>query len=476
MIASAALSDTMRSEMKRIISNIELAKSDTNAKNRAASLPNLYNITLVFTSKINPMVNVKLSREVKTVTIEQDYVNNITDKITAELEISVNTFEILQQFRSELFCELSFTPSDFTHGPIKQFTPVFCRQFRAVLLNTQDIYKSISGRKLRPKDYNKTAEVTDVAHLTLPLKLELIDDTVYSARHDRIHGVFGEVNMINMLRHIVSDFGIPKAAIKMPDNSYFYTNLVIPPDFGIADIMGFMQNGPGMGVYNNGFCSYITDGTWYIYPRYGEGWSKRVVQLYSLGKDTIAGLNKFDWKEVLSDESDWVTHILLNSDVVENNWSLLGVENTPNAANIQSADLLIDGTRKWIKDDTFHMRPVASPTVFVPSDVMSAEKSINMTFKTSQANDFTITSELCATQASTLAFRWEACSPFTFTPGTEVKFNYDHPGGYKSVSCKCEQVTYKFIQSTTHNLYPVFGGVADVVLVYNNFDALVGET
>lgn len=460
MILSEALSTMMKSEMKRILDNIR-------DKNESSH----YNITMTFTNPTLPSYTLLVSREISDITISQDFVNNISDKIIVNLELSANMYEALYNARANLMCELSFTPIDDGVAPIDDYTPSFCRQYRAILLNLRDIYKSMSGARLKPSDVDPSVPKNpSTAEPTFPLKVELVDNDLYAARHKNIHGIFGEVRMIDILRYVVSEFGFAKAYIAMPDNDNLYTNFVIPPDFGITDIMGYLQTGPGMGIYRNGLCSYVTDGAWYIFPRYGDSVAKRVVQVYSLGNNTIAGLKKYTFTETL-DDGDTCTHVLLNTPVAENNWSFLGTENSCNAANVQALDRVMISSKQLVEDDKFNMKPVITNMVVVPTDVVNADEPVNMAYAPSMGNEFAIESSLGAAQNTVIGFGIETCDPFIFTPNTEVKFNYDHVDGYRSVSCKCESVEYVYKRSPK-NLYPIFvGGASHVTLMYNNYDA-----
>lgn len=452
------LSTTMRSELDRVMTGIKLGKSS-----------NFYNIEMQFTATKNSAVSPYLTREIKSLTITQDYINNFTDKIIANLQLDQITYKALYYYRNELFCNLRFTEMNPSTGKPVSDTPLLSLKYRAILIDNQDIFKRVMAGAAEPAEVKGMPE-SDKSNITLRVRVELIDDIAYKSRKTRIHGIFTNVKMHDMIRYAVSKFGFQKAVIVKPDNDKTYTNFVIPPDYGVMDIMSFLQNAPGMGVYKNGFCSYVTDGTWFIYPRNGEGICKRVVHLYFIGENTIAGMDKMNWTEVLSD-GDLCNHIILNSSTTERNWSPLGSENSANSANIQSAEAVLDYSRTLLEDDKFEARPVIRNIMSVPSDAVSEEDQVNMRFIRSNDNLFTIMSDLGALQQTSLTFQWESCTPFTFKPGTQVLFHYDHVNGYKTISGKCEKVTYQFKPAEHIRMFPVFSGSATVDIACNNFKA-----
>ena len=451
------LSVAMRDAVDEVLTGIKLSKTS-----------NYYNIELQFHTTNNPELSPLLSKELKSVTIEQDYINNFTDKIIAELQLDQITYKVLYYNRNDLFCTLKFTPIPRNSPKPECKEPTYTLKYRAVLIDNPDIFKSIPAYGVEPEQRKRP--IADYNNVTLRIRVELIDDIVYTSRRNRIHGIFTNVKMEDMLRYAVKQFGFKKAVIVKPDNDEEYVNFVIPPDYGIADIMGFFQNSPGFGVYNNGFCSYVTDGTWYVYPRHGDAICKRVVHIYATGQDTVAGLEKYNWLRPTAD-GDTINSILLNNRPTERNWSPLGTENSPNAANIQTVDAILDYSRELVKDGEFNRRPVIMNVASVPSDVMSEDNSINLVYRKSNSNLFTICSELGALQQTVINFTLESAEPFMFRPATQVQYHYDHVNGYKTISGKCEYAKYVFAQAGNIALYPLFSGTVDATIVCDNFQA-----
>lgn len=450
------LSPTMRTEVDKVLKGI--GKSSNEA--------NVYNITAKFVSELNPTMNLEYSREIKKIHITQNFVENFTDKIILKLEIGEQDYLALYHSRRDLFATLSFTKfNPHTKLPDHK-APDYEATYRAIILDNADIFKQISGSRLN----NDGKALTDREQVTFNMEIELLAEDVYVSRKARFHCIARKVKIADMIRYAAHFFGFSKAVVAQPDNTREYVNFVIPPDFGVADIMSFFQNAPGMGVYSNGFCSYITQGCWYVFPRYGDPICRRPVHLYAVGTNNFEGLNRYSWNEKLAD--DIATHIIINGEVQERNWSTLGSENKVNSANIQQDHLVVDNSRILKKDGEFTMEPVLRNVLSIPTDPMNQHDLINLEFRHSNCNNFTIKSELQAYQVTTITFTWKSCDLFTFHPGTIVNYNYEHQDGYRTIQGMCESVEYIFLQDEGRRIYPAFYGTAQATIACNNVEAI----
>ena len=435
--------------------------------------PNTYNIELIFVSS-NETINVTLSREIESVSILQDFPQNYTDKIIVDLKLNLSTYQWLLLYRSDLFATLKFTSVNPSAELPKYQKATYENVYRCILLTTADPSKTI------PSSVTKEAGAphTSYDYVTFDVKVELMEMSVYLARKIKMNACLrgnGEtgVTVDSVMRYIIARFGFDKASIVVPDNQTKYVNFVIPPALGIENIMGWMQNSPGHGVYNNGFCSYITHNCWFIWPRYGGYMAKRAVQLYKLAPNMWNGLTRYDWPEVLSD-GDITTHILITGDIQETNYGMIGYENRPNMLSIQVTDQIVDNCRTLIEDGKFRMEPQLRNVAVIPhaNDTADPSNPIKMDFRYSHGNTFSKESEVVAYDQTTIRFNWRGCVPFTFTPGTIVKYLYEHMSGttlsMKTLSGSCERVEYTFVRDQGVRMYPFFIGNADVTICCSN--------
>ena len=103
------------------------------------------NITFLFTSPNYPDRKVFLSREIKKLTIEQDFVQNFTDKITAELTLTRDPYLSLVNMRKNLFCRIQIFYVDPGSPEPEAPTPDFEFLYKCAITNFEDIYKKMSN-------------------------------------------------------------------------------------------------------------------------------------------------------------------------------------------------------------------------------------------------------------------------------------------------------------------------------------------
>lgn len=456
MAAHLSLGSLMKAQVTKIFQGIDKLKTRSN----------IYNIEMTFASP-DAEQPIPLSREIDTVRITQDFINNFTDKIVANLTVDKSTCQWLYYYRNNLWCTLSFTRYDQNAATQQYRAPMYEYKYRCLLITNADPDKAIPASSTQPDE----REPTDRNLAFFSVKVELIDDGVYSARKKRITSIFRNTDMKSVLNYSISHFGFKKAVVVNPDNDNKYINFVIPPDFGITDIMSFLQNGAGMGVYKNGFCSYITQGCWYVFPRYGDPICKRAIHLYKVNNDSYAGVPVLNWNEALSD-GDVTTHIIIDSEVAEKNWSHVGVENAINAANIQLNELIVDHCRSVKKDLEFEMENRIINEARVPTDAMNKDEVVNIEFRPSRNNIYSIMSELGAFQVTTVQFNWNMAEPFIFHPGTVVKYHYEHRAGknvvIRTLTGKTEYVEYTYTKDKSKPQLALFTGSANTVVACSN--------
>ena len=281
------LSDGMKEKVEKIIKNINKKKETTTA---------IANIEMEFTSPKFPDLKVYLCREIASITIKQDFVLNITDKITAELMMERDPYIGMMYMRKNMDCNLTitYTHPDFVVDDEEYKTPpAFVGKFKCIVIRFEDLFKKLSTEQLIPEKRREN----DHDRRTYSMSIELIDEMVYKARKENLYFTGRDTNMKDMLRYCINYFGFKYAYFCEPDNKRKYTNFVIPPSYGVEEIMSYLQNAPSLGIYNDGLISYIVNGVWYVYPRYGEPVNKFVTKVYCLGGNKYAGMNRMDWDE-----------------------------------------------------------------------------------------------------------------------------------------------------------------------------------
>ena len=429
------------------------------------------NVWAVFSSPSQPSFNVTMSKNIKNIKIEQQFILNYADKITMTCEVPKNTYIVLYNSRKDLQCLLEFTAFDPTVASFIPEKPYFSRKFRAILMTNPDIFKQFPADRLEPSERSEK----DTDRTYFKVEIELVSDVVFQMRKRRVNFMATTATMKNILEYTANVFGIKKAVISPPDNTTVYTNFYVPPSMGMCEVMNYYQKAPGYGVYTHGFCYYITDDVLFIFPRFGRPIDLNLIDIYYIGQKNFEGLNKFSHQSEYSKWYKWFSNsgsgagkyeILCNTDVIEKNWSDLGSENDPTAYNTQMDQTLIDGMKINKADELYSVVANVINYVVKPSDPVSTS-TINIQFRRNHGNPYSLQSELFRFQGTSLCFDWKNARPFTFLPGTTVKYHYDDKFGYACLNCTCEAVTYE-IQQLDNPLMPSFGCNATVLLNHMN--------
>ena len=252
------------------------------------------NIEMEFSCPDIPDKKVYLCKEIESLTIEQDFVLNISDKITAELVMHRDPYIGMLYMRKNMFCQITIThthPDKVVDDQEYKMKPAFEHKYKVLVTRYEDLFKKMSTEQLFPTKRNEE----DHDQKSYRMSVQLIDEDVYKARKESLYFTGRDTSMADMMRYCINYFGFKKAYFCKPDNGRKYTNFVIPPSYGVEEIMSFLQNAAGLGIYNDGLISYISNGVWYVYPRYGEPVNKFTTEVYCLGGNKYIGLNRMDW-------------------------------------------------------------------------------------------------------------------------------------------------------------------------------------
>lgn len=434
------LSVAMKEEVERILSKI--SKEST-----------VSNITMTFTSPLMPDKTIYLCKEIQTLTIHQDFVSNITDKITAELQMGVDQYLGLLYMRKNLLCKLEITfvkpDESMDHHQYKR-KPDYSKEYKCVLTKYEDLFKKFSAEQLIPK--NRAKDDHDVKIFNM--SIELIAEDVYKARKQQIHMMARDVSMLSILRYTVNYFGFTEAHIHKPDNMRLYTNFVIPPAKGVEEIMAYLQNSPSYGIYEEGLISYIMNGVWYIYPRYGQPLHRNAIHVYCLGGNKYAGLPRMDYEEPSAKGP--TTYIISSSEMEEINWTNLGSENEPTSVIAQMSELIPDASRILVDDTRADLNRITYQLTVVPPDTMDFDQYVKVKHAQSHSNLFKIKSDLRALQGRSLKFSWEGARPWVFHPATIVNIHYDSFDKIATAEGICEVATYTFTMDPKSRTLPLW--------------------
>ena len=417
------------------------------------------NITMTFTSPKFPEYKVYLCREIQSLSIHQDFVKNITDKITAELLLEKDTYVGMLYMRKNLFCQLEITfvhPEQVFDNNQYKRKPDYSEKFKVMLTKWEDLFKKFSTEQLFPEKRRENAS----DHKLFNMSIELLMDDVFKARKQAFYITGRDTTMKQMVRYAINYFGFKKAHISTISNTKQYTNFVIPPAYGVEEVMSYLQNGPGLGIFKDGLISYIQNHCWYVYPRYGEPLNKCPIHVYCLGGGRFEGMSRNDWEEGNQTASPvtgkFPLHIISPFEMKEDSWISKGTENEYTSIVAHMSDLVIDASRTLVNDEkTVLNRNTHYPTV-VPPDIMDYDNFIRIKHVKSHGNLFKLCSEARSLQCRTLSFKWKHARPWVFQPATAVYVHYDDHGKMDEGLGICEMADYTFTRDKEGRTEPVW--------------------
>ena len=450
----------------------------------------VWNITLTFFTDIFPELQVHLFKSIDKFTIEQDFINNITDKLTCELILDREPYITLYHFRKNLKCRMIISQVDptLTHkDAIERYLETskdLTFIFNCAIVEYEDIFKKVAWDRIWPQwwdgKFEKDAAVGDRDEhdrdrVKYRMKVEFIFTDIYSARKQMINLLMKDTQMDSVLEAVVTHFHIAKEQITIPDNTWMYTNLLIPY-MHFEQVMSYLQNAPGLGVYNNGFNTYITrywenmiENCWYVYPRYGTPREENPIHVYAVGSKIQKGALCWHTKE-----GPEGIMILTDEEIKVINWSDLGTENAPTGIDALASQLTLDGHRTLIADNEWYIERHRNLLQVLSTDPVDKMQVVKFEQRRGKDNDYKIKSELRAYQGTSLMFQWNFAEPWVFPPHTKVYFHYDHPQCLKMIVGQVEKVVYEFVRDQGSPIIPFMVCTAYVTLNYDNIQA-VGE-
>jgi hypothetical protein len=193
---------------------------------------------------------------IDTFTLIQNFGENYGDDIVMSFNMAPKDYSTLYDNRHDLEAVLKIVyVSNQTQRVVYNVKPVI-KRYRVLLVDAHDMRRVIQGARFRVEE-------------TYPVKIRLIDPVLYDLRQREFHGIFRNVTVEAVLRHIASSFGVTLLNLAPPDNTHVYDHVIIPPSQGFDAVFAYVQD--TYGVYFKGLVAYFTDGVLHIYPPFSYG-------------------------------------------------------------------------------------------------------------------------------------------------------------------------------------------------------------
>ena len=384
-------------------------------------------------------------------TIGQDFLNKYTDYIELELEIPTSDYISLTEHYGGLFCELKFYYADPASASILE--PYTTIKQRAIIIDREDLTKTMSIADLVPPTIKEKASISASVgkavydyqfSSTRVVKIQLIDDKIYKIRKRRAGFILRDETTTSAIMLMAKQMDIATVNMVKADNTKKYKNLVIPPLTSFKDAFDYIQSGPGMGVYEQGFSYYFTKDTLYIYPAYStDPTSVKTVHVFNVGPGKLAGCHGYD--TTIATER----FIIANGQVTTVNLQESSLENEGNAIHLIKGERIVSD---WVKEHNkgFSILPkVNTETVYMDTGNagMIRDKTVSPSYAISFDNPYVIKSRLASANRELVSFQWQQAVPFSFLPGGKVVYYYDGPNILNKKNGICEEVIYDIQRS-----------------------------
>lgn len=373
----------------------------------AGAQPSHFIMTVTFRSEDDP----KFEYEpivIDDMSIDQRFDDNYMDDITVSFHASPREYRLLNDHSQNLLATVRMVFLSRTGQSVDQRTPPFVRTYRAMLVDPMDMRET-------------TVDAEKRVEYTMMVKMRLVEMSIYRIRQQKIHGIFRNTTLKDILGYTSRVFDITNVAIIPPDNTHTYENFNIPPSKGFLEIFTYLQK--HYGIYMNGITYYYTGETLYIYPPYDtDPKFPKTARIYRVEKGDYAGSSSFH-RHV----DDTITDIVTTGKNDSLDLSQIGAENDGTTHHFLRASQLIDGFASPANEKISYEnnRSLAVETR-VRKNMVSTKKANRYT--KAQDNLFDASSQLAAHQGRIANVLWAQAVPFLLKPGHRIAYVHEHDG------------------------------------------------
>lgn len=340
--------------------------------------------------------------------INQGFGTNYMDDITVSFHASPREYRLLNDHDQDFLATVRMVFLSRTGQTVDQRTPPIVKTYRAMLIDPQNMREV-------------TVDAEKRIEYTMTIDMRLVETSIYRIRQQKIHGIFQNTTLKNILNYTTRVFDITKTAIVTPDNTHTYKHIIIPPAKGFLEIFTYLQE--QYGVYMNSLRYYYTDGSLYIYPPYDTNPKfPEIARIYRVEKGDYAGSSSFHHRVDAS-----LTDIVTTGETESLDLSQIGAENEGTTQHFLRASQLIDGFAKPASQDISY-QPNTSLAVEtrVRKNMMSSRKANRYT--AAHDNIFNASSHLAQHQGRLTRVLWPQAVPFLLKPGHRIEYIHEFDG------------------------------------------------
>lgn len=378
------------------------------------------------------------TRNVRSITILQDFVTNYMDNITVSTDITPTEYQDIMSNIQNLECCIILTPQNvYFNSDIIDQDPIII-EMMVFLPNQEDIEKTYNINTFAQKDAQP--ETPSQAGAIFTYTFNLISKEMHDIRQINLNAILKSCTMEDVLYWACQQFGVTNVELISPDNTETYDAIIIPPMHNFATLFPYLQE--RYGIYSKGLGYYYTGDTLYIYPQYDvsqdTATTDGVVQLIKVPENMLLGNDRYHAqvdddiliasitrvittpRNAAGAENIGTTHISTNSDSLRDQFVTIG---TDGKVTRSSNDITTIALQNGAGNATSNMQ--------------------NVRYAGERTNIYSSTAALAEINGTTLFTGWNKAVPWLIVPGQNVTFHFDSTeAGYRTQKGRIQRIFF----------------------------------
>jgi hypothetical protein len=206
------------------------------------------------------------------------------------------------------------------------------------------------------------------------------------------------------------------------DNQQQYPQVAMPTLMDLRDSLFYLQEGPGLGIYNHGCSCYYRDNTLYLFPKFRTdtpGTDGRVAHMYLIPNWELGSGTSFHAEDEIGN-----LHLILNDISETSDPVAIGMENIGTALYLLDSPRLLHSDPGWMRPNGLQIPADLVELVELPSKRGFFAETHTPLYRANDGNSFKHRSILTANRNILMVATWEEAKPFQLYPGERIYCHY----------------------------------------------------
>lgn len=373
------------------------------------------------------------------ISISQDTINNVTDKIVMNMDITTTQYQQLITKQNDLYADIIIEYADRVNFTVLLDEDPILLRYNVFLHNMTSLSETIGVNAFEKVDTTSTSETESSTRVSI--SVDLIDDTSYQMNKGSFVGTLQSCNISDAIKYIASSLKVKKLKMIEPDNTNTFQHIIIPPDkCKFHQLFDYLQSDHNYGIYAKGFRHYITDGMLLVYPPYDMK-KKELPKLEVIRVSENTQMGSFNYHKVKDD----IITIISNTAIMNKNLSNYTQENKGNTSIFLRSDGVIDAQVDKKKSFKF-INTTASISNNIDGSIVKDSAVVSINEPTS--NMFHKASNFCESETEVIAFGWPNARIGLLCPGMPCTFIFDEKDKVMKKDGLVEVINYSITKSS----------------------------